>query len=47
VNHVNILAAAITAEITVADLAYVDFAYAPPFGGAWDPIHIAAQQLAK
>ena len=47
VEHVNILAAAITAEMTVEDLAYADFAYAPPFGGAWDPIHIAAQKLTK
>jgi NADPH-dependent 2,4-dienoyl-CoA reductase/sulfur reductase-like enzyme len=47
VERVNLLAAAITGEMSVEELAFADFAYAPPFGGAWDPIHIAAQQLAK
>jgi NADPH-dependent 2,4-dienoyl-CoA reductase/sulfur reductase-like enzyme len=47
VSRVNILAAALTANLPVQELAYIDLAYAPPFSGAWDPIHIAAQQLLK
>jgi NADPH-dependent 2,4-dienoyl-CoA reductase/sulfur reductase-like enzyme len=47
VSRVNILAAALTANLAVPELAYIDLAYAPPFSGAWDPIHIAAQQLLK
>jgi NADPH-dependent 2,4-dienoyl-CoA reductase/sulfur reductase-like enzyme len=47
VSRINILAAALTAGLSVQELAYVDLAYAPPFSGSWDPIHIAAQQLLK
>jgi NADPH-dependent 2,4-dienoyl-CoA reductase/sulfur reductase-like enzyme len=47
VSRINILAAAVTAGLSVQELAYVDLAYAPPFSGSWDPIHIAAQQLLK
>jgi len=47
VSRVNILAAALTAGLSIQELAYVDLAYAPPFSGSWDPIHIAAQQLLK
>jgi NADPH-dependent 2,4-dienoyl-CoA reductase/sulfur reductase-like enzyme len=45
VSRVNILAAALTSGATVEELAWLDLAYAPPFSGAWDPIHIAAQKL--
>jgi len=47
VSRVNMLAVALTAGLSVQELAYVDLAYAPPFSGSWDPIHIAAQQLLK
>jgi NADPH-dependent 2,4-dienoyl-CoA reductase/sulfur reductase-like enzyme len=47
VSRINILAAALTAGLSVQELAYMDLAYAPPFSGSWDPIHIAAQQLLK
>ncbi len=47
VSRINALAAGLTTGITVEELAYLDFAYAPPFSGAWDPIHIAARQLLK
>jgi len=47
VARINILAAALTAGLELEQLAYMDLAYAPPFSGAWDPIHIAAQQLLK
>ena len=47
VSRINLLAAALTAGLSVQELAYIDLAYAPPFSGTWDPIHIAAQQLLK
>jgi len=47
VSRINALAVALTGGLSIEELAYVDLAYAPPFSGAWDPIHIAAQQLLK
>lgn len=47
VNRINALSLAVTAGMTVDQLAMVDFAYAPPFSGSWDPIHIGAQKLMK
>jgi NADPH-dependent 2,4-dienoyl-CoA reductase/sulfur reductase-like enzyme len=47
VSRINALAVALTAGLSIEELAYVDLAYAPPFSGAWDPIHIAAQKLLK
>jgi hypothetical protein len=41
------MAAALTAGLSLEEVAYLDLAYAPPFSGAWDPIHIVAQQLLK
>ena len=32
---------------TLDDAAWIDLAYSPPFGGSWDPIHIAAQALRR
>jgi NADPH-dependent 2,4-dienoyl-CoA reductase/sulfur reductase-like enzyme len=47
VSRINGLAVALTAALSLEELAYLDLAYAPPFSGAWDPIHIAAQKLIK
>jgi len=47
VSRINALATALTGGLCVEDLAYLDLAYAPPFSGAWDPVHIAAQKLLK
>ncbi|MGD9167531.1 MAG: FAD-dependent oxidoreductase [Syntrophobacterales bacterium] len=47
VSRINALATGLTAGLSMEALAYVDLAYAPPFSGAWDPIHIAAQKLIK
>jgi len=47
VSRINTLACALWAELTIDDLGWLDLAYSPPFGGAWDPIHIAAQQLRR
>lgn len=45
--RVNVVAAALHAEMTVEDLVNLDMAYAPPFSGTWDAVHIAARQLMK
>ena len=47
VSRINSLAVALTGGLSLEELAYVDLAYAPPFSGVWDPIHIAAQKLLK
>jgi NADPH-dependent 2,4-dienoyl-CoA reductase/sulfur reductase-like enzyme len=47
VSRINGLAVALTGGLSLDELAYLDLAYAPPFSGAWDPIHIAAQKLLK
>ena len=47
VSRINALATGLTAGLSMEALAYLDLAYAPPFSGAWDPIHIAAQKLIK
>ena len=47
VSRINALATGLTAGLSLEELAYLDLAYAPPFSGAWDPIHIAAQKLLK
>lgn len=47
VSRINALAVALTGGLSLEEMAYLDLAYAPPFSGAWDPIHIAAQKLIK
>lgn len=47
VERINILSSALWAGFNLGDLAYLDLAYAPPFSPAWDPIHIAAQELMR
>ncbi len=41
-KRIDTLVAALSADMTVRDLAQLDLAYAPPFGTLWDPIQIAA-----
>ncbi len=41
-KRVDVLATAITAGMTVDDLADLELAYAPPFGCARDPVNVAA-----
>ena len=47
VARINILAGALAGGLSLEEIAYLDLAYAPPFSGSWDPVHIAAQQLLK
>ncbi len=41
-KRIDVLATAMTFQATVRDLAGLDLAYAPPFGSAKDPVHLAA-----
>jgi len=45
VQRVSSLSVALWAGLSVDEVGYLDLPYAPPFGGAWDAIHIAAQSL--
>ena len=42
VLRANMFAIAIHAGMTTNELGMVDLAYAPPFSGVWDAVHIAA-----
>ena len=46
-HRINAAAVALHAGMTVAQFAQCDLAYAPPFGGVWDPLLTAANQLMK
>ncbi len=45
-KRIDVLATAITARMTVDDVIDLDLAYAPPFSGVWDAVHIAARKAA-
>jgi CoA-dependent NAD(P)H sulfur oxidoreductase len=47
VQRIFALSVALWSGLTVDEVGYLDLPYAPPFGGAWDAIHIAAQDLAR
>ncbi len=40
--RIDALSIAIDQGLTLYELAYSDFAYTPPYSGAWDPVQIAA-----
>jgi NADPH-dependent 2,4-dienoyl-CoA reductase/sulfur reductase-like enzyme len=46
-GRINVIATAITSKMKVEEFEMLDLAYAPPFAPVWDPVLIAAQQLAK
>jgi len=46
-KRIDILATALTAGMTAADLIDLDLSYAPPFSPVWDPVQTAARQLVK
>ena len=41
-KRLDVFATAVTAKLSVFDLEGIDYAYAPPFGGAKDPVNVAA-----
>jgi len=45
-KRIDTVATALHARMVVSDLIDLDLAYAPPFGGVWDPIATAARVLA-
>jgi NADPH-dependent 2,4-dienoyl-CoA reductase/sulfur reductase-like enzyme len=45
-KRVDVLAAAIWAEMTAEEFAWLDLAYAPPFAPVWDPVLVAARKAA-
>ncbi len=47
VQKIDVLSATLWYEARLDDLASMDFGYAPPFGGAWDLIHIVSRLLLK
>ncbi len=47
VSRINVLSVALWSEMTIDEIGYLDLAYAPPYSGAWDIIHIAAQALRR
>jgi NADPH-dependent 2,4-dienoyl-CoA reductase/sulfur reductase-like enzyme len=44
-GRIDTLATAVTARLSVDDLAMLDLAYAPPFAPVWDPLLVAAGVL--
>jgi NADPH-dependent 2,4-dienoyl-CoA reductase/sulfur reductase-like enzyme len=46
-KRIDVLATAIWARLAVDELALLDLSYAPPFSGVYDPLLIAAREVAK
>jgi NADPH-dependent 2,4-dienoyl-CoA reductase/sulfur reductase-like enzyme len=44
-KRVDVVAVALQAGLTAADLVDADLGYAPPFGPLWDPVSVAARRL--
>ncbi|MEA3471406.1 MAG: FAD-dependent oxidoreductase [Thermodesulfobacteriota bacterium] len=47
VGRINTLSACLWAGMDLDEIGYLDLAYSPPFGGAWDTIQITAQALKR
>jgi NADPH-dependent 2,4-dienoyl-CoA reductase/sulfur reductase-like enzyme len=47
IQRIFALSVALWSGLHIDEVGYLDLPYAPPFGGAWDAIHIAAQDLAR
>ena len=46
-KRIDVLATAIQAGLTAAEVVDLDLGYAPPFGPVWDPVHLVARQLLR
>ena len=46
-GRINVIATALHAGMRVTEFEQLDLCYAPPFAPVWDPVLVAAQQLAK
>jgi NADPH-dependent 2,4-dienoyl-CoA reductase/sulfur reductase-like enzyme len=47
VGRINALSVALWAGLDIDQVGYLDLAYSPPYSGAWDIIHNAAQALGR
>ncbi len=45
-KRIDVVATALWNNMRASDLAWADLAYAPPFSGVWDLLHIAARKVA-
>ena len=46
-KRIDIIAAAITARMSLTDVAMLDLSYAPPYSPTWDPIQVCANVAAR
>ncbi len=46
-KRIDVLATALYAGLTVGEIMNLDLSYAPPYSPVWDPVLIAARQVAK
>lgn len=46
-GRINVIATALSAQMRLEQFQQLDLAYSPPFAPVWDPLLVAAQQLAK
>jgi NADPH-dependent 2,4-dienoyl-CoA reductase/sulfur reductase-like enzyme len=46
-KRIDVMATALHAGFTVDEIIDLDLAYAPPFSGTWDAVHIAARKAAE
>jgi NADPH-dependent 2,4-dienoyl-CoA reductase/sulfur reductase-like enzyme len=46
-KRIDVIATALTAEMTVEEMTSLDLSYAPPFAPVWDPVLIAARKAAE
>jgi CoA-dependent NAD(P)H sulfur oxidoreductase len=47
IQRIFALSVALWSGLSIEEVGYLDLPYAPPFGGAWDAIHVAAQEIMK
>ncbi|HAJ25782.1 MAG TPA: hypothetical protein DCG53_00790 [Syntrophus sp. (in: bacteria)] len=47
IQRIFALSVALWSGLSIDEVGYLDLPYAPPFGGAWDAIHVAAQEIMK
>jgi len=46
-KRIDLLSVALYNEMTIDEMRNIDFAYSPPFGPVWDPVHVAINELYK
>jgi NADPH-dependent 2,4-dienoyl-CoA reductase/sulfur reductase-like enzyme len=46
-KRIDVVATAVTAGLTVDQVVDLDLSYAPPFSPVWDPVLVAAREVAK